>query len=193
MAATIALGFSPHSGWATAVSLRLERRRPLVLQRVRLELCDPVLPGQVFHAAAALADLADAAALVEEVHSDVAVRTRKAVADLVAAHSSRTVVAAAVPSGSTEPPDDLATILGSHTLLHTAEGALYRDALADAAADAGLRVEQPPARDLLAHASAILGVDVRAALDGLRKDLGAPWTADHKSAAAAAWLALAGA
>ena len=64
---------------------------------------------------------------------------------------------------------------------------------ADAAADAGLRVEQPPPRDLFTHASAVLGVDVRAILDGLRKDLGPPWTADHKSAAAAAWLALDGA
>ncbi len=144
----------------------------------------------MFHAAAGLADLADAAALVDEVSADVSVRTRKVVDDLVAANPSGAAVAAGVPSGATEPPDDLATILGSHTLLHTAEGALYRDALADAAADAGLRVEQPPARDLFTHVSAVLGVDVRAILQGLRRDLGPPWTADHKTAAAAAWLAL---
>ncbi len=112
MAGHIALGFSPHSGWATAVALRLDQDRPFVLERTRVELCDPVLPGQVFHAAAELADLADAAALVDEVQADVTVRTRKVVADLIAAHSSGAVVAAGVPSAATEPPDDLATILG---------------------------------------------------------------------------------
>jgi hypothetical protein len=77
-------------------------------------------------------------------------------------------------------PDELERILAAHALLHAAEGALYEEALVEAAERAGLTatlVEEGTIR-------------IPASLDAARKTLGAPWQKDHKLAAAAALVAL---
>jgi hypothetical protein len=79
-------------------------------------------------------------------------------------------------------------------LLHTAEGELYREALAEAAAASGLRVVRYLNGEVRSEAAAALGwtpaaLDVQLAEFG--QTAGHPWTKEEKDATAAAILALA--
>src|ERR1700689_1588578 len=62
----IALGFRAHSGWAALVAVAGTIDAPLVLERRRIIIADPDMPGsrQPYHAAAEL-PLARAEALVQ--------------------------------------------------------------------------------------------------------------------------------
>jgi hypothetical protein len=92
------------------------------------------------------------------------------------------------------PLPDLAGILASHALIHTADGVLYREALADAAGHCGLALLQVRERDLLARGAKMLKVREDTLLPRLTemgRPLGSPWRQDEKLAALVAWLALA--
>jgi hypothetical protein len=101
----------------------------------------------------------------------------------------------AIAVGTTEVPDDLATILASHARLHAAEGELYRDALVEGATQLGLPVTRFANKGAIGEAAQVLGVDTEqmsARLTALRVTLGAPWQKDHREATAGALLVLAG-
>jgi hypothetical protein len=190
-----AVGFREHTGWAAMVAVGGSGRAPHVLARSRLELCSENLPRAVYHAARDL-DLAGAKRLVRKV--EVAARRaaqrqlQRAVEELAA--GGYQVTAAAVAGGARRLRSDLAEILASHPLVHTAEGQLYREALADAAEHRGLRVERFLQQELYEEAAEQVGLSeesMRAQLTGLGRALGPPWGKDQKEAAAAAWLALA--
>jgi hypothetical protein len=105
------------------------------------------------------------------------------------------VAGVAIAVGTTEIPDDLATILASHARLHAAEGELYRDALVEGATQVGLPVTRYANKGAISEAAQMLGVDsenLAARLAALRTSLGAPWQKDHREATAAALLVLAG-
>jgi hypothetical protein len=88
-------------------------------------------------------------------------------------------------------PEDLASILRSHPRIHTAEGALYAGAILSACERLAIPVITVRERDVWTRAAASTGVpeaQLRAKVDALRKTLGAPWTADHKIATAAAMI-----
>jgi hypothetical protein len=90
-------------------------------------------------------------------------------------------------------PESLEKILASHALLHAAEGDLYREALAEAAAACGLPVAGFPPKELYGDAAVQLGIDEGAVRDLIArtgKAIGSPWRADHKEATLAAVLAL---
>jgi hypothetical protein len=91
-------------------------------------------------------------------------------------------------------PTDILEILASHPLVHTAEGRLFREAIAGAAEQRSLPVTRFVQQDLYEQAAAQIGMSdesLRAQLTGLGRALGPPWQRDQKEAAAAAWLALA--
>jgi len=186
--ADVAIGFRDHSGWAVAVVVSTE---PAVLGRRRLELCDPDLPRQVYHAAAGK-PLDRAGALVTKVEANVVATASSAVAELAAdlLRAGHRVRAVGVPVGTVKVPEDLGAILGSHPMLHAAEGELYREALADSAEAAGLPVVRFVAKSLMREASAITGRPIEETLATLGRNLGPPWAKDQKEAAAAALLAL---
>jgi hypothetical protein len=96
------------------------------------------------------------------------------VLDELAARRVR-VTGAAVVGREVELPGPLEKILASHTLLHSAEGALYRGALVDALDDHGITCTLVPRDDL---------GDV-ASLASFGK-VPAPWRKEHKDAALAA-------
>ena len=90
-------------------------------------------------------------------------------------------------------PGDLATVLANHTLIHTAEGELYREALEEAAEWLGLPVLQVRAKRVGAAVAEQLGMATdrqQAVLAALGKELGPPWRADHKQATLLAAMAL---
>jgi hypothetical protein len=184
----VGIGFRDHSGWAAAVTVS---RKPAVLDRRRVLLCDPELPRQVYHAAVGL-DLAEAGNLIAEVERSAAASAEHELAGIVARLSAdgHRICGVAVAVGTAQLPADLTTILGLHTLLHAAEGELYRDALADAADAAGLPVLRFAGKTLLAQAQAATGRPIADTLADLGHGLGPPWAKDQKEAAAAALLVL---
>jgi len=104
-------------------------------------------------------------------------------------------VAAAIPLGGMPVPPSLARILPSHSLLHAAEGELFRDAVVAAAESHQITVLRPPPGDLVVRAAQKLGHSeqmVVTTLAEMGRRLGPPWRRDEKDAALAAWLSLAG-
>jgi hypothetical protein len=188
----LAWGCKPHSGWAVAVLVGGSPAEPLVLDRRRVLLCPDALPRQAYHAAQGLPG-AEAAALVAEVDTAVATMTSAVVDELArVARSHGELVAVAVVGHPRDLPE-LDVVLGNHSLLHAAEGELYRAALDDAAAALGLTVCAAPSKHTVEAAAATLGTSrdsLTVRLTALRADLGAPWQADHRDATAAALMAL---
>ena len=185
----VAAGIRDHSGWAVLVVLGGPADQPGLLDRRRLTLCPEDLPRQAFHAAAACRSGEEAAAVVARVEEAVAAACRRAIGELDPG------TAVAVGKGPARLPSELAAILASHQLLHAAEGDLYRRHLAAAAADLGVPVVRYGPKTVLADAAAAVG-SAPALLDGrlreLGRSVGPPWQQDHRTAAAAAILTLAG-
>ena len=78
-------------------------------------------------------------------------------------------------------------------MIHTAEGALFQQAVASACKGCGLDVDSVREREVWLNAATRWGVKeagLRKQVDGLRKSLGAPWGTDQKTATAFALLAL---
>ncbi len=188
----LAWGCKPHSGWAVAVLVGGSPTEPLVLDRRRVQLCPEALPRQVYHAAQEL-PRALAAALVAEVVAAIGAMTAAVVDDLTrVARTHGDLVAVAVVGRPRDLPE-VDVVLGNHSLLHAAEGELYRAALDDAAEAHGLVVCAAPSKHTMEEAAATLGTSrdaLTVRLTALRADLGAPWQADHKEATAAALMAL---
>jgi len=184
-----ALGFKLHTGWAAVVAVANAPGNIRILLRRRLELlpAGKTLPRFAYHAAAELPER-DAFELLERVTAACRVTTQAALQQLLTElHSQHISVAAAgIPTGSTKLPESLASILRSHTLIHTAEGRLFQQAVVAACEGQGLNVICPTERAMWST----LGSDVREKLDGLRKTVGSPWGADQKTATAAALMAL---
>jgi hypothetical protein len=186
-----AISFSVHTGWAAAVSVAGPLRAPRILDRRSIRLTDSVdtAGADVYHRAADLSAVA-AAKLVRKAQ-DAALRNARA--GLEAVQQSHPLVAAGIVGMAKKLPSDLAAILRSHPLIHSAEGVLYREALAKAAADCGLEVVRVSRPELLERFASALRTDeatARARLDSMGREIGPPWTRDQKEAAMAAVVAL---
>jgi len=185
------VGLVAKTGWAAAVVLDGTAAEPVVVDRCRLDLLRPGTPAHVYHAAAEL-DGPEAARLVSKVRTEAVDGARRTLTALADRHGVDRV---ALVAASGHVPDDLAAIFASHTLLHAAEGELVREALTEAAAAADLPVVRHRQKDLAALAERQLGLEEaarRARLTALGQAVGPPWRHEHKDAALAAWLTLAG-
>jgi hypothetical protein len=79
--------------------------------------------------------------------------------------------------------------------MHKAEGALFRDALAQAAGECGLKLVAIPEKLLNEHAERALTTPLNTLLKTvatLGRSVGPPWGKDQKDAALAAMIALQG-
>jgi biotin operon repressor len=190
-----ALGFRAHSGWAATVALRGPASSPHVFARRRIELVEPGVPKQPYHTAEGL-PFPSAEKMVTQ---SVAVATRlarEAVQALVAELRQRGCehITCGVLQASGRSLPGLEQILSSHALIHTAEGELFRNAVASACEDQGLPVSRVKERELLADAGKQLGMsaeEVQRQVADMGRPLGAPWGQDQKYAALIAWMALA--
>jgi hypothetical protein len=189
------LGFRPHTGWAAAVALAHGNRAPVIVDRRRI-VYEPNAQATrfLYHKAAegplpkaqALIDAARIAAQASAIHE-----IQRLIADLEA--KNYRPIAAAIPAGNTKLPASLDEILAGHMRIHGAEGAFYRDVLADACKDSGLEVYRTPERDLWSVTARTLRIQ-----DGLLKEriqemgiaAGPPWNEDQKLATLAAWAHL---
>jgi len=196
MPSPAALGFRLHTGWAAVVAVAGVPGKFKVLLRRRVELLPPgdSLPRFVYHEAAELPP-SQAAELVRRVETASQEMARIAVKDLLDHLQSldTAVKAAGIPSGSKPVPEDLAAVLRSHPLIHTAEAALFRQALTSACQDRGLTVISIREREVWLRSADtwdLKEAELRKQVDGLRKSVGAPWGTDQKTATALALLAL---
>jgi hypothetical protein len=191
-----ALGFRVHSGWAALVALSLDGRSPLVLQRQRPHLVKTFTYEfrQPFHTAEKK-PLDEARAFVSNALAEarhLATRTvESARGDLQKQGYKLDRCGLLLASGRQLP--ELAQILRSHALIHTADGELFRNALLDASKSCGLTVFTTKENELLESASRTLQQpyqELMARLGDASSGLGAPWTQDEKFSALVAWLAL---
>lgn len=151
---------------------------PVILTRSRIDLVDASLPNQPYHAIVKDGlSLHDGGALVARVRQSA---TSAATAATKSAVKEFGVTGVGVVARIRNLPDDLERILSSHALLHAAEGALFEQAVLDAATGVGLAcsVAEPNS------------THIGQSLDAAGKALGPPWQKDHKLAATAAMLAL---
>jgi hypothetical protein len=182
-----ALGFRAHSGWAALVTVAGTSDAPQVLDRRRIVIADPAMPGsrQPYHAAAGL-PFPQAEALVRTVIESSRALALEAISAMVEALRSQghEVAGCGILLGSGKALPDLAKILASHAMIHTAEGALFREVLMWSAKECRLSVTGVPERSLDAAALQRIAL--------LGKRIGPPWTQDQKYATVAALLALEG-
>jgi hypothetical protein len=191
-----AIGFKLHTGWAALVAVAGDPDRIQVLLRRRIELLPPnsSISRFVYHAASEM-PLAQATELVERGTQAAQEAACLAVTDAVEELSSRGVRidVCGVLSGSTVVPNDLAAILRSHPLIHSAEGLLFQNAIVSACEGRGLTVVLMREREVWVRAAAAWDITepgLQKNVAALRKTLGPPWSADYKVATAIALLAL---
>jgi hypothetical protein len=105
------------------------------------------------------------------------------------------IVGSAVLVASGRPLPSLAKILASHPLIHTAEGEFFRNAVRRACERWNISVAAIPERELEERAETAFGKAasrVQCRIASLGGSIGPPWTKDHKAAALAAVVILAG-
>ena len=167
-----------------------------VLLRRRLELLPPdnSVPRFVYHEASRM-PASETVQLIRRAEAASRETTLAAVTDALNHLGSMdlSVRTAGIASGSRPISTDLPTVLGSHPMIHTAEGVLFQVAVVSACEGCGLAVISAREREVWLQAATAWGLKeaaLRAKVDGLRKSVGAPWTTDQKTATAFALLAL---
>ena len=191
------IGLRAHSGWAALVAVAGTPRSPQVLARRRIELSDPAFEGskQPYHAAEGK-PLPMAAKIIDRCAADAGRLARQAFREVIAELEKSGHRAAGcgllVASGRPLPP--LAAILASHALIHTADGELFRNALAAAGEENGWTITRVKEKEAYAAAAAGLGVpaeELQGRVNAVGRSLGPPWTQDQKLAALAGWMSVA--
>ncbi|MDE0626195.1 MAG: hypothetical protein OXH99_07350 [Bryobacterales bacterium] len=182
------IGASDHYGRAELVTLAVEDGAAVFLDRRRVALIDKGLPIAPYHHEAPALDIGPATALVNQVRRSVAQHARSAILTVLKTYRAGVLILPASPYQGL--PDSLEEVLNSRPLTLAADGMLYRESLADTAAQLGLEVRRYSRKiDQAALAAKAMGVEsdqVTALLDQFGRVAGPPWRKDHKMAAAAA-------
>ena len=202
VATQVAFGMRAHTGWAVLVAVAGPVRRPRIVYRARLELCDGSYPRFVFHQAAERvakgAPMAEARALIRQAarasgHA-AAKAIRVAVKNAGVGESGGRVTAGVVLVSLRKAPATLEAVLAAHPLIHTAEGELYRAALLAGCRRCKVVARSVPEREVWEIAEKALRLNdaaLRRRLDAMGRAAGRPWGQDQKLAALAALVGLA--
>lgn len=193
-----ALGVRMHSGWGVLVALSAGANLLEVLDRRRIVITDPGMPGanQPYHYASTLGlpnsetYLANCAAVSERL---ALAAIEEVVRELDGRHYR--VVGSAVLLASGRPLPPLSKILASHPLIHTAEGEFFRNAVRKACEHLKIPGTSVRERELDERAKIAFGNGasrMQRRIANLGRSIGPPWTKDHKTAALAASMVLAG-
>ena len=187
-----ALGFRVKSGWAAAVLLKGSARSPKLCDVQRIDLSDPRFPEarQPYHAAMGRLET-DTKKINRRVD---AVRriTEKSIAKLLAGYRQQnfTIKRAALVVGSQIDPRSVAN---AHIRAHALEGQLFRSVLQESLHAHCIVTDVLIERDAYARAAVQLkqsNENVRRAIQKFGRDRKAPWRAEQKLSAVAAWVAL---
>jgi len=191
----LAIGFRVKTGRATAVVIAGPASAPRVLSRKSLQLWDPEIPEshQPWHADFELPP--DQSTRIVPIALKAVERVAlSALRDLVdevrSAHGS--IIGIALVAGSSTDPE---SIRNPHMRAHAREGQLFPQALADAAKTLRIPAVTLVESEVFSSAAAKLRKSpeaIKLAVTELGRDGGKPWSAEEKTAAAAAWITLAG-
>jgi len=191
----VVVGVADHGGWAILVSAAAVNGQPVVIDRRRVPIIDEGVPSQPYHHdTLTLAD-DEAEALLRTVKRSVAACTARALDHLPIDLGPQYHVAAITIR---EPPLDRlpATAKEAHASYFVqcrADGMLYHSAICHVADRRGWTVVRVARGDELARAAKALRCrerDVERFVAGLKATLGAPWSAEHRNAFAAAMAEL---
>lgn len=189
------IGLRTKTARAIAIVLSGSARAPQAIHRAELILSSPKIPAtyQPYHAVMSL-PWNDAQILVQESAAAIESLATQALRGLLLHAESHgfTVERISIVGA---PERRLESIGSPHIRAHAAEGVLYRHALEVAAAANALQSRALVEKGFLSRAEADLDLPsgvFNSTLARLGQELGRPWRADEKMAAAAAWLALVG-
>jgi uncharacterized Zn-binding protein involved in type VI secretion len=191
-----ALGFRVHSGWTAMVAISADQDSPLVLLRERPHLVETFTYEfrQPYHTAKKK-PAAEAGAFISRVQKEArhhACQTIQSVQKHLQTQGYELARCGLVLASGKQLPD-LAHILASHALIHTADGELFREALLHASKTCGCEVFAAKESALLETASQTLRQpqhEIAHRLTGLGSGLGPPWSQDEKFSALVAWLSI---
>jgi hypothetical protein len=193
-----AVGFRVHSGWCAAVAVCVEQGAPTVLHCERPQLVEEFSYKfrQPYHTAEKM-KIGAAREFIDKVRATATELACQAIQQLQSGLQTRgyQFSGGALLLAAGKPLPELEHILASHALIHTADGELFRDAIARAHLRHGLALTCIKERELDGEAEQSLGIKapaLRTRLTALGKSLGSPWSQDEKFAALAAWLSLSG-
>lgn len=193
-----AVGFRVHSGWAAMVVVSLAKHQPAVIARDRVHLVKNFTyeSRQPYHTAAKL-ELDEARAFVAHIKKEARILAVRAIRNLrqKLQENGYKLNRSAILLASGRPLPPLPKILAAHSLIHTADGVLFREALIHASGSCAIEAVTLRERDLAANAARALHkkpAELSRRVAELGRSLGPPWSQDEKLAALAAWIALAG-
>ena len=192
----VAFAIRVHSGWGALVAVAGNAAAAEILKRSRIDIVERTAAGAVqpYHfaqgqpLAAAERHLANCAASSERLAFE---RLHKAADEI--RHGKAAIAGCAILMASGRALPELSKILGSHPLIHTAEGEFFRQAFWRATERLKIQVTGFRERDLKQQARKVLGdaaAEVDRTIATLGKVIGPPWTADQKMATLAALLLL---
>jgi hypothetical protein len=193
-AALAAIGFTVKSGWASAVLVGGAVASPKVVDSRRIELSDPAIPDsrQPYHAGFGTARRSGPK--LSQLLAAVKRFGRDSVTEVIRDYRNTgyRIRGVGIVVGSLIDPERIGN---DHIRIHALEGQLFRGVVEDAAARGKLACSTWRHRDLQTSAAEMLHrpePELRATLAALGKAVPGSWRAEHKAAALAAWLALAG-
>jgi hypothetical protein len=191
-----AVGFRVHSGWAALIALAVTKGAPVVLVRERIHLVENFTYEfrQPYHTAEKLpAD--EGRAFIARAKSEARRLALRAIRELQANLDKQGYsldrCGLLLASGRSLP--DLSRILASHSLIHTADGELFREALLHASARCGLEslaIKEREISDLASRSLHRKSADLTREIADLGRPLGSPWSQDEKLSSLVAWLAI---
>ena len=188
MSAAGVIGASDHYGRAELVTLAVTDAAPVFLDRRSVELIAKGLPTAPYHHEALELDIRPATDLVNRVRRSVAEHASATISTMLATYRAQVLIMPASPYDRL--PDSLEEVLSSRLLTFAADGMLYRESLAEAAAERGMEVRRYARKiDPMLLATDAMGVGmakVTSLIAQFGREAGAPWRKDHKMAAAAA-------
>lgn len=193
---TAAIGIRVHSGWGALVAISRATGTEEVVERRRIEITDPKMAGAVqpYHFAERF-ELQQAErhiAKCAEASAGLALAALREVLGQLESRDYR-VTGSAILLSSGRPIPELAKILASHAMIHTAEGEFFRHAFRQALEQLKIPVTGIRERDLQAEAQGRFGkaaAQLQKRIDAMGRSLGPPWTTDQKTAALAACMVL---
>jgi hypothetical protein len=170
---------------------------PSVIHRARIEIKDATIGGatQPYHRAAEL-NPERAGKFLEQCTAASRKFAGLALDEILAGLRERgyETIRCGILTGSGRKLPELAGILASHALIHTAEGEFFRAVVVHACEQRRLTVSGVREKELWARAPAVLKTSedaLRRQIADMGKRIGPPWTQDQKQSALAAWMALA--
>ena len=193
-----AVGFRAHSGWTAMVAVAGPMAAPTVLDRRIIHLVKTFTYTfrQPYHTAEKM-PFSDGAKFIKNSRIEAgqlalaAIRGLQKELDKLGWKLSACGLLLA--SGRALP--ELAKILASHAIIHTADGELFRDALRGACAKCDIPLVALKEREIFDEGSKALRLKPDALerrIAAMGKPLGPPWSQDEKFSALAAWISLAG-